>query len=71
MLVNNFILRIKIRIFAITNNLNYNVMKLKDFFSKEVWGEFFDESTPYVLRNLAVAVVSMAVIVGILYLTVR
>lgn len=46
-------------------------MKLKDFFSKEVWGEFFDESTPYVLRNLAIAVVAMAVVVGILYLTVR
>ena len=46
-------------------------MKLKDFFSKEVWGEFFDESTARVLRNLAIAVVSMAVVVGLLYLTVR
>lgn len=71
MLVNNFILWRKIRIFAITNNLNYNVMKLKVFFSKEVWGEFFDESTARVLRNLAIAVVSMAVVVGLLYLTVR
>lgn len=46
-------------------------MKLKDFFSKEVWGEFFDKSTARVLRNLAIAVVSMAVVVGLLYLTVR
>lgn len=43
----------------------------KALFMKETWSEFFDESTPYVLRNLLVAVACMAFVVWVLYVIVN